>query len=150
MSKYIDKLTKKDIAHYLNSIGYSFNEKLFDDMGRKISAYEKIITDKTKECGIIAKCIKTNKNPILNELSNTLSLRLSTHNSYFNNLESAILVFEDFEVNTLTLDLETDFQNTFAKFMYAKFGEEYKKDYNDFVKNELKKQNELDSPIEKC
>lgn len=142
MSKYINKITKKDIVKFLNSVGYCLNESIYDDMGEQVPPYEKNIDRKTKECDIVTRCSKINPNPILNKLSNLIKL---TDNMYVKDLEAAVFVFTDYNASVFTLDSDANFQYAFAKFMYAKFGEEYKKDYNSFVKKQMKEQKEKDN-----
>jgi len=146
MSKYVNKLTKRDIAKFLDTIGYCFNESIYDDMGEQVPAYEKYTNRKTKECEITAKCIKSKQDPLLNKIKTLIPFNT---NSYFNGLETAILLIHDYKVSSITLDSATDFQNSYAKFMYEKFGEEYKKDYNNFVKQQIKERNDKNKIKEK-
>ena len=119
--KYLDKVSDNELIEFLskNKINPGF---FFDKEGNPLPVIQRgenvvIFRGKLKDDELSSFINKG-----LESILSTELLKFSRFNA-----EDCCVIFNDFNAMT---DYRTDIQEAYAYFMYDKFGEEYRKDYN--------------------
>lgn len=119
--KYLDKVSDSELIEFLskNNINPGF---FFDKEGNPLPVIQRgenvvIFRGKLKDDELSSFINKG-----LESILSTELLKFSRFNA-----EDCCVIFNDFNAMT---DYRTDIQEAYAYFMYDKFGEEYRKDYN--------------------
>ena len=130
--KYISQLKTTELINFFKNNGYEL-VTLTDDKGRKIPSIERSYTDVFVRCRNIEdfdtmKAIKAHmlrKNPFLTPFM---------FNSEFTDRIEAIML-KDFSLTRISaIDFSEDkLAKAYINYMYDKFGEEYREDYNRYV-----------------
>ena len=137
---FVLKLSKKDIEEILKISEYKL-AYLTDSNGKTIPPIIKFYNREKDQYYIQINCQTTNTT--FTQLENYLSAKLGFSYSQYSMLTRLIILsdfnFTDVYLNNIDDDQNVINQQKYAKYMYQKFGEEYRTKYNQWARKQNKK-----------
>ncbi len=144
-------LTKKDVITFLDNAGYKLCDNLITKNGEVRKSYNKSKDKETGTYSIFLICDKKEAEDLKSNITLSkalfkamMPLNLFSFNNPYDNFGHTLILVDDYLVSTLgncdylneTLGIKDNskLQEKYAEYMVKKFGEFYRKEYNQFVK----------------
>ena len=125
-TSFLANVTNEEIRDFLNLCGYRLDYRIVDEADGQRKTIERIYDSRNRKVKIEVCAINIDQEKIYITIA-----RKSGLYSVFDNRFSTTLIFiTDYKISVLGINDDTKIQNIYAKFMYKKFGERYKKSYN--------------------
>lgn len=141
-TSFVANLTDEDVKELINKCGYRLDYRLVDESDGMRQTIERVYDSKNRKVRVEVCAINRMQEDIYNKVASKSGL-FSIFDKRF---ITTILIVNDYEMYDMLqtmLDKKSnvDMQTTFAKYMYDKFGERYKTNYNKYITRIVNKAN---------
>ena len=141
-TSFVANLTDEDVKELINKCGYRLDYRLVDESDGMRQTIERVYDSRNRKVRVEVCAINRMQEDIYNKVASKSGL-FSIFDKRF---ITTILIVNDYEMYDMLqtmLDKKSnvDMQTTFAKYMYDKFGERYKTNYNKYITRIVNKAN---------
>lgn len=142
-TSFVANLTDKDVKELINKCGYRLDYRVVDESDGMRQTIERVYDSRNRKVRVEVCAINRMQEGIYNKVSSMSGLfPVFESNKYC----STVIVISDYAMYDMLqtmLDKKSnvDMQTTFAKYMYDKFGERYKTNYNKYITRIVNKAN---------
>lgn len=141
-TSFVANLTDEDVKELINKCGYRLDYRLVDESDGMRQTIERVYDSKNRKVRVEVCAINRMQEDIYNKVASKSGL-FSIFDKRF---ITTILIVNDYEMYDMLQSMldkksNVDMQTTFAKYMYDKFGERYKTNYNKYITRIVNKAN---------
>ncbi len=141
-TSFVANLTDEDVKELINKCGYRLDYRLADESDGMRQTIERVYDSKNRKVRVEVCAINRMQEDIYNKVASKSGL-FSIFDKRF---ITTILIVNDYEMYDMLQSMldkksNVDMQTTFAKYMYDKFGERYKTNYNKYITRIVNKAN---------
>ena len=141
-TSFVANLTAEDVKELINKCGYRLDYRLADESDGMRQTIERVYDSKNRKVRVEVCAINRMQEDIYNKVASKSGL-FSIFDKRF---ITTILIVNDYEMYDMLQSMldkksNVDMQTTFAKYMYDKFGERYKTNYNKYITRIVNKAN---------
>lgn len=142
-TSFVANLTNEDIKELVNKCGYRLDYRLVDEDEGMRHTIERVYDSRNRKVRVEVCAI----NKMQEEIYNKVALKSGLFSIFDKNrFTTTILIINDYEMYDMIQSMKDEsidknMQETFAHYMYNKFGEKYKTNYNKYVTRQINKNN---------
>ena len=140
-TSFVANLTDEDIKELINKCGYRLDYRVVDESDGMRQTIERVYDSRNRKVRVEVCAINRMQEGIYNKVASKSGLfPIFDKNKFI----TTILILNDYEMYDMIQSMKDatinkDMQTTFAKYMYDKFGERYKTNYNKYVTRQINK-----------
>lgn len=140
-TSFVANLTDEDIKELINKCGYRLDYRVVDESDGMRQTIERVYDSRNRKVRVEVCAINRMQEAIYNKVASKSGLfPIFDKNKFI----TTILILNDYEMYDMIQSMKDatinkDMQTTFAKYMYDKFGEKYKTNYNKYVTRQINK-----------
>lgn len=140
-TSFVANLTDEDIKELINKCGYRLDYRVVDESDGMRQTIERVYDSRNRKVRVEVCAINRMQEDIYNKVASKSGLfPIFDKNKFI----TTILILNDYEMYDMIQSMKDatinkDMQTTFAKYMYDKFGERYKTNYNKYVTRQINK-----------
>lgn len=140
-TSFVANLTDEDIKELINKCGYRLDYRVVDESDGMRQTIERVYDSRNRKVRVEVCAINRMQEDIYNKVASKSGLfSIFDKNKFI----TTILILNDYEMYDMIQSMKDatinkDMQTTFAKYMYDKFGEKYKTNYNKYVTRQINK-----------
>lgn len=140
-TSFAANLTDEDIKELINKCGYRLDYRVVDESDGMRQTIERVYDSRNRKVRVEVCAINRMQEAIYNKVASKSGL-FSIFDK--NRFITTILIVNDYEMYDMIQSMKDatsnkDMQNTFTQYMYNKFGEKYKTNYNKYVTRQINK-----------
>lgn len=141
-TSFVANLTDEDVKELINKCGYRLDYRIVDESDGMRQTIERVYDSRNRKVRVEVCAINRMQEDIYNKVASKSGL-FSIFDKRF---ITTILIVNDYEMYDMLQSMkdatiDKDMQNTFAQYMYNKFGEKYKTNYNKYITRIVNKAN---------
>lgn len=142
-TSFVANLSNEDIKELVNICGYRLDYRIVDDSDGMRQTIERVYDSRNRKVRIEVCAINKAQEEIYNKIASKSGL-FSIFDK--NRFITTILIINDYTMYDMIQSMKDesvskDMQETFIQYMYNKFGEKYRTNYNKYATRQIHKNN---------